>query len=245
MILYPRFSAADAQKVLEDVREDVEAGRPLRTLSPIGEHPLRQSGLVGGHPATDQQIQALDRAVREAVPPRRTSSDRGWGAAFDRDVSRALYQHLGDFLGATAQSGVWSFLSLVVFPDLVLERFPMRKGVPAERFLDGRRNTFSRLHQRRAIFGDLMDREDVQILEDDFVGLVDRDISSDHRLAAALIRRADQPPAGVDRRAFARELYKEALFEAKVTELRALDDEVLESVVGDLAERVRQRIKPS
>lgn len=245
MILYPRFSAADAQKVLEDVRTDVEAGRPPRTISPLGEHPLRQSGSVGGHPATDEQIQALDRAVRDAVPPGSAAADRNWGATFDREVSRALYEHLGDFLGATAQSGVWSFLSLVVFPDLVLERFPARKGLSAERFLEGRRNTFSRLHQRRAIFGDLMDREDVHILEDDFVGLVDRDISSDHRLAAALIRRAVRPPAGVDRRAFARELYKEALFEVKGTELRALDDETLESVVADLADRVRQRIKPS
>ncbi len=245
MILYPRFSASDAQKVLQDVRDDVKDGKPPRTISSIGEHPLRRSGLVGGHPATDQQIQALDSAVRNAVPPGSADTDRGWGAAFDCEVSRALYEQLGNFLGATAQSGVWSFLSLVVFPDLVLRRFPARKGLPAERFLEGRRNTFSRLHQRRAIFGDLMDREDVQILEDDFVGLVDRDISSDHRLAAALIRRAVRPLAGVDRRAFARELYKEALFEAKVTELRVLEDHVLATVVDDLAERVRQRIKPS
>lgn len=243
MILYPRFSDTSAQDVLETLKADVAAGREPSMLSSVGEHRLRETAPIGGHPAESGHILELDRAVRAAVPVSGRPGSRGWGADFDREVSRALLDSLGDALGATEQPGVWSFLSLVVFPDLVLRRFPAKRGVSEERFLDGRRNTFSRLYLRRSIFGDLMDQTDIEILEDDFVGLVDRDYSSDPRLAGALIRRVNNPPRGLDRRAFARELYKEALFEAKVTELRSLEDADLEAAVRDMAERVEARLR--
>lgn len=141
--------------------------------------------------------------------------------------------------GLTARGGrrqsrpeVWPYLTLVVLPDLAVRRFGAdRQGrLPRDRFRAGRRNVFYRAYLRAWILGDMLEDRELSLYEDELVGLVDRNLSADHRLARALSRQIAQLPQNGSRRVRAREGMKRIQFELRVTDVEALDERELEEL---------------
>jgi hypothetical protein len=91
---------------------------------------------------------------------------------FDQEVG-TLLTDLMDILPAdAAQEGVWSFISLVLLPDVAFWRWPNQQGKENYERLIGRpRNVFRRLWWRSYCIGDDLARE---LLEDEAVAIMER-----------------------------------------------------------------------
>lgn len=236
--IFPRFSPADEKRLLDEIAQDVRAGREASTLRENGLHPLRQWPATGGEPATEAELREIRRDLVSRLDALDAHAPADQGArvrAMDRAITDGLMATLGDDSGALFQPGVWTYLSMVLLPDVVLRRFGRFER---DRFVGNRRNTFSRLYLRGLIFGGFLDQEGVELLEDDFVGLVDRTLAGDHRLTRALAVATVQRPPGMPHRNFVRSLLEEAAREAVVTELGLLDETGLQLAVAEMIERI-------
>ncbi|GIH20696.1 hypothetical protein [Rugosimonospora africana] len=119
--------------------------------------------------------------VQEAV--RKIAHGSGWptpisryaGTDFDRRIAAELYRRMRILPADAASEDVWSFLSLVLLPDVALWRWPNPDRRPRYERLVGRpRNVFRRLWTRIHVLG-----EDVggRLYEDEAVGLLERPVS--------------------------------------------------------------------
>ncbi len=87
-----------------------------------------------------------------------------------------------------AQEGVWSFLSLIVLPDVALWRWPNTKQRDDyERILGYPRNVFRRLWWRSYVFGTEGGSVGTQIFEDEAVAILERTAIGGNRQLARTI----------------------------------------------------------
>lgn len=242
--IYPQLSRQHAVEALSELEERLRQGEAPRSLPDGTLDPRTRFNSFGGAPVSIPRLRELHDALSTALA---AAPDRG------RDADRRFDAIAGAFLvdwfetdGRSQASNpeIWPYLTILVLPDLAIRRFgPDRSGkLPRDRYLSGRRNIFYRTYLRSWILGDLLDDPELPIYEDELVGLVDRNLSADHRVArfiAAQIRalssdesRARTSSGGATRRDIVREGLKAIQYELRVTDLSSLDDSALEDATA-------------
>ncbi len=159
---------------------------------------------------------------------------------FDSAAGRVLYESLDIIPADAAAEGVWSFLSLVVLPEIGPWRFPDRAQ---DRLLGHPRNVFRRSWWRAHVLGPDLDAapERQQPLgEDELVQIMERPtLAANPTVACAvrdgIFRGAGRVPAA--RSEFARDLTKRMLRLTPFIAVDLLSVQELDSLLDQLIEQ--------
>lgn len=192
-----------------------------------------------GQPVTDGRIADVQARLRELA------DGRGWpkrldpaGAAeVDRGWGRLLHEGMQIMPVDAADEGVWSFLALVVVPDLSLWRWP---GAHRDRFIGLSQHAFGRLWWREWVLGSDMTGDvgtAAPLSEDELVALFRRrDLVANPVVARAIVRGVQR--SGVEGPARLATMKRVVVDLLRLTPARCLDvlDEVeLDQLVREVA----------
>lgn len=118
-LLWPRITRSVAETIFQtDVAQNIVPD--ARTT-----HPEMTYGTTGGR-ISASDVEQLRKAVLQVAERHGylTESNRGaGGSAFDREVARVLVAEMDLSWDEAGQPGIWSFLSLVVLPDVTAWRW--------------------------------------------------------------------------------------------------------------------------
>ncbi len=240
MYIYPRLRKADALEALRRLEAVLASGEVLAAFPDGGHHPKAIFPVSDGTPVHVNRLEDL-RA-------RMTSALAGLGES-TRQSDRRFDQIVGDVLNRwfeeegrsiASHPEVWPYLTIVVLPDFATRRFGPRPDgkLPPERFLADRRNVFYRAYLRAWVLGPILNDPEIELYEDELVGLVDRSFSADHRLArrvAENLLRLSSNPSG--RRHIARSSLKDIQYELRVTDMASLPEETMNALVDAIFNR--------
>jgi hypothetical protein len=172
VFLYPRLDAHRAALLGVEYQN-----LPLTELALRGaaHHPDAACAPTGGLPVPESHLHELQLTLRSlcedfGFPHALRTSKQG---EFDRLCGTILRRDMGIVPADAAEEGVWSFLSLVLVPELAPWRFPTRH---VERLLGKPRNALRRVWWRAHVLGPdltwvppgctpLNEDESVQIME--------------------------------------------------------------------------------
>lgn len=206
--VYPRLSRGYALSRLAEIRE-------VSQLDPERLAQLVQFQHPNSAPAATGTLVSVERlvSVREEV----SAEMEDWknrivgssSAAYDSRLGTILHSSLNIVSADAASEDVWNFLSLMLFPDLVYQRFP---NLSDERSLGTPRNTLRRVWLRREILGDLLTAGSPVLGEDELVGLFERTAFARNRRLVRVVAAVVLDYKGTAARSeFARRLYKRVL----------------------------------
>jgi hypothetical protein len=237
--LYPQLDHAASKRKLR-----TQADLSLDDLERQGEitHPDAAPAATGGHPVPADRLLELQagvrRIAREAGYP--APLPRGATQSFDRPAGAFLYRTMEIVPADAAEEGVWSFLSLVVVPEIGPWRFP---GRSEERLLGRPRNVFRRVWWRAWAFGADLDSAPpgcTPLGEDEFVQVMERPSLGGNRRTARAIRdslwRSEGGGLTVPRSELMREISRRIRAERSHRALDVLDDSQLAQLLDHLAE---------
>ncbi|MDT5014771.1 MAG: hypothetical protein QOD39_931 [Mycobacterium sp.] len=232
LYVWPRLPPASARALFADFLDADPV--TLRAASSTS-HPEAGPVAVGGVPVDDAIVGDVQRAVRELADglgfPKELS--RPAVASFDQPATRVLHECMSIVPADAASEEVWSFLSLVVLPDVAVWRFPARAD---ERILGRPRNVFRRLWWRAETIGSDVIDVPGGLGEDELVNVMERPtLAANPRTARALAwtlftRGGDVPVA---RSELMRDVSKRVLRRQAFVCMDALDDQQLQSVMDD------------
>ncbi|WP_029136589.1 DUF6339 family protein [Nakamurella lactea] len=184
-------------------------------------------------------LRELQAAVREVAVDcgYPTSGGKGTPALreFDQRCCRLLFERMDIVVADAASDEVWSFLSLVLLPDVAFWRFPnQREREDYERLLGRPRNVFRRLWWRAHNIGtelgpQLLEDEAVGILERSTIGgnpVIARGIASEH------LRRV-KSDVTVQRTELLRDVMKRIRRIAAIVSLGGIDPADLEALISE------------
>ncbi|MEA9984609.1 hypothetical protein [Subtercola sp. RTI3] len=234
-ILLPRLPSGIASVLFEE---------GLGKLAPATFHPAQVYSPIGGSRATQDELrnarhQVVDLAVGFGFPETASETRR---IAFDRGAAAVV---VGAFDLTWAEAGardVWSFLSLVLLPDVTHWRFP--QSTNRERWIatDLTRHTWSRLWWQATVFGGA---EDIllDLTESDLNQLLERrSIGGDPRLVQALGRAVVQDTNLVARRELIRDSSARIRRRLAFLDMRSLEDaqvtEMCKEIVAESARAI-------
>ncbi|EWS82470.1 hypothetical protein BF93_11980 [Brachybacterium phenoliresistens] len=233
--IYPQFDRDVAFEELAALENLLRAGMAPRPLADGMLHPATKFNGFGGVPVDVPRLRALRSALESAL-----SGAGAQGRDADRRFDVAVGQVLAhwfeeDGRGQASNPEIWPYLTIYVLPDLAIRRFgPDKSGrLPRDRYLSGRRNVFYRAYLRSWILGDLLDDPDLPLYEDDLVGLVDRNLSADHRIARMIGEQIRSIQSGEARREGVRGGLKSVQYELRVSDLASLTDESAKRVIAE------------
>ncbi|MEU1746606.1 hypothetical protein ACWD8I_03660 [Micromonospora arida] len=191
--VYPRLPAHIAEQLLthHTGRDLVELRRlsatadPRTTWYPTAPYRVAEDDLR----ALQQTVRAIATEANWPAPLSKTS-----GTAFDRLLAPALYRQMTIVPADTASEEVWSFLSLVLLPDVALWRFPNPLRRPGyDRIIGRPRNVYRRLWARIHSLGEDLG---AQLYEDEAVAILERPTLGAHPRVARAIAHAHLTTAG-------------------------------------------------
>ncbi|HMJ77118.1 MAG TPA: DUF6339 family protein [Iamia sp.] len=183
-LLYPRLPRAAAEAVLA-----AQAGLDLSALRSAAStaHPDGAPAATGGHPVAEHRLADLASRVREVAVKAGFPQELGDAQRFDRPCGTILFENMDIVTADAAEEAVWSFLSLVLLPEIGPWRFPNRS---TERMLGRPRNVLRRLWWRAWSLGVDLDNapEGCQPLgEDEFVQIMERpSVGNNPRIARSI-----------------------------------------------------------
>ena len=230
--VYPRLPLPFAMARISEIGETMSTGgvSGVQALA-TAEYPRAAPIATGGPVANSRQIANVRMAVLKTIEPWRRlgAVPRPQAAAFDLALGRMLHEHLRIIPADAAHDETWSFLTLVVFPDVAVLRFP---DMHVERLIGAPRNVLRRTWFRQEVLGDLLHSTDRPLGEDELVGLFERSaLARNHalirRLAVAVL--AYEGPSA--RSEWARDLYKRVTFVTGPRLLDALSDAELDAII--------------
>lgn len=236
--VYPRLPRRSGLAIIEDT-----SSWELDKLAASGstDHPDAAPVATGTRVAVSR-LEALQERVREAAVARGYPEPlrRGREWTFDSAAGRALYETMDIIPADAAAEGVWSFLSLVVLPEIGPWRFPDRAQ---DRLLGHPRNVFRRSWWRAHVLGaDLNAAPDGQqpLGEDELVQIMERPTLAGNPAVARAVR--DGIFRGAERVAsarseFARDLTKRMLRLTPFIALDLLGDDELADLVDELIDQ--------
>ena len=231
-MLYPRLPDEVARNIYAEVTDHAR-------LKPALQHFAQTYAPVGGRRATEPEIErfavaARDLATQYGFPEPASDSKR---IQFDRAAAALLGATLELSWAEASSAGVWSFIALVVLPDLTAWRF---KGSNVERWIasDLTRHTWARLWWQWIVFQPDLALLD-ELSESDLNQLLERrSIGGDPRLVVVLGRgvlNAGELGA-VPRRALIRDVTARAMRQLAYIDVRSLDDDDLHSLCSSLVQ---------
>lgn len=197
------------------------------------DHPNAAPVATGGRVADVDHIAKVRDAVVSAVDiwRERGSVGRADAAKFDLAIGRVLHDALQIIPSDAAHDEVWNFLTLVVFPDIAVLRFP---DMHPSRMLGSKRNALRRAWLRRDTFGDLTDRYPRPLGEDEMVGLFERSAMARNRPLIRALGSAVMEYSGPARSEWARALYKRVRYSTGPRSLDGFTEEDLAPLIrGD------------
>jgi len=236
-LLYPRLERPSARSLLAE-----RAGSRLGDLYSQSalSHPQAYPSATGGHPAPPGQIAEVRDAIRDAAresgypAPLTTHTTQ----SFDRPCANALYRSMRIVPADAAEEGVWSFLTLVVVPEIGPWRFP---AMADNRLLGRPRNVLRRLWWRAHSLGPDLESAPQgcrPLGEDEFVQIMERPSLGGNRRTATALRdalwRAESRGLSVPRSELMRELARRLLAQKSHILLHALNDEDLAGLLDRL-----------
>lgn len=202
--LIPRLEQGDALRRFLELDEAVKAGRDLTDLV-LTEDPFSAPNPTGGVVIKREEIESARSAVlrdlRDAELGFVDRGEREKRILLDAVLGRALDRHFPFIQADAGHNEVWIYLSLMVFPDVVLRRWPpststgRRKParramgpifadesseirLPRDRWIGqggGRDRNYLRTQWRRwRLFGDVLLQGRPPLGEDELVGLTER-----------------------------------------------------------------------
>ena len=231
-LVYPRLPLPFAKARISEITE-VMSGDGASGVQALArtEHAHAAPVATGGSVANSDQIANVRAAVLKTIEPwlRLGTVARPQAAAFDVALGRTLHEHLRIIPADAAHDETWSFLTLVVFPDVAVLRFP---DMHVDRLIGTPRNVLRRTWFRQEVLGDLLHSTDRPLGEDELVGPLERSaLARNHalirRLAVAVLA-YDGPTA---RSEWARDLYKRVTFSTGPRLLDALSDAELDEII--------------
>ncbi len=175
--VYPRLPREAAEALIAQLAES----EPEIGFS----HPKAVPYVVGT-PVPESKLKEVRDAVVASVDALSSSDGSGAESArWDLAVGEALYRTMEIVPSDASHEGPWAFLTLVVMPDLAIQRFPERHP---SRMYGGRRNAFRRTWWRHHILADRASRDGVRPLgEDEMVNIFERSkMARNHALARVL-----------------------------------------------------------
>jgi hypothetical protein len=232
--IYPQLARDEAVETLKQLEERLQSGAQPRSLPDGTLHPKTSFNGFGGTPVNAGHLREMHRSLKQvldAIPEGGRDADR----KFDATAGRFLVDWFEtDGRGQASNPEIWPYLTILVFPDLAVRRFgPDGSGkLPRDRYLSGRRNIFYRAYLRSWILGDLLSDPDLPLYEDDLVGLVDRNLSADHRVARIIAEQIRSLAGNDNRREMVRGGLKTIQYELRVTDLSSLDDDGVRDAVA-------------
>lgn len=242
MNLYPQLPHPAAEQLSEGLRRMSLADLTEKVAF---EHPDVFFTPTGGSRVSRRDLEKLRTALL-AIANECGYPNSGGEQAFDVAVAPALHSMMQVSASEAAKSGVWEFLSCVLFCDIVRWRFPGDAASPLERFLAGRRNTFQRLWWRGFVFHEPHASEPygliAQLGEDEAVQIMERPFLAGSRslsraVARELISASERHPR-ISRRVLIREAQKRMRRLGAFTSFEAIEDASLPAFVREIFERV-------
>jgi hypothetical protein len=244
-LLYPRLPTAVALSLirrfeplsLEELREESELSHPSAVFNP-----------VGGHRVSPARLELLRDGMRQLAddlgfPGELSGANRG---NFDRLFAEALYRGMAIVPGDAGHEGVWSFLSLVLAPELPVWRFP---GRTEERLRGQPRNAFRRLWWRAHMLGFGQDALLAQLTEDQLVQIEERPtIAGDIYVARAVASQlvlARQRHTHIAQEDLMRETAKHLIRLTPLVNIHALNEDQLSSLVAESFDRAASALGSS
>jgi len=243
--LYPRLEAAVAAKLIAEYSN--YSPRQLVSYSALS-HPQASIYPTGAKATVPTAVlEKLQIAIRH-VAGSYGYPDQGrtrTATPFDQQVGTILAETMEILPADAAQEEIWSFLSLVVLPDVAFWRWPNTDAKENyERILGRPRNVFRRLWWRSYCIGDDLSS---QLLEDEAVGIMERPTFGSCRsvaraTAAAHLRFVQENP-GIPRTELLRQAMKRlrrispviTLYALPAAELNALLDEIFGAALQAVA----------
>jgi hypothetical protein len=183
---YPRLPLRVADSMLAEQQGlSVTAATTLAAAS----HPQQEWHPTIPDRVTEKDLQQLrsdivDLAVAHGYP---AELPRGGYAIFEQELAMLAYQQMNIVPAEAAVGGIWSFLALVLLPDVTAWRWPSR---PRERFIGAdllvgnNRHAFGRLWARAYVLGNYCSAD---LIEDNMVQVLERStFGGDPRLARTI-----------------------------------------------------------
>ena len=238
IITFPRFPPAAAAERLVELT-------PLPAAE-LQQHSDFQHNQAYWYPTGGRVAKADLRELADAV--RGCAAEHGWPSplgsrsftttAFDRQLSRLLVDNMQIIPADAASDDVWSFLSLVLLPDVAFWRFPNTTGrADYERLLGRPRNVFRRLWWRAYTLGA---EASEALFEDEAVAVMERPtLAGDRRLARAIVDRhlaMAQADPKLPRTELLRQVTKRVRRLCAVLTVPALSDAQLRAIVEEVAD---------
>lgn len=186
-LLYPSIRRAVAERLIAEHRD-----RSLDELHRLGDvhHPEAAPPATGGHPVTPEKLRQVQARIREVAVAAGYPRPLANTQAFDRPCGTALLESLEIVTANAADEGVWSFLTLVVVPEIGPWRFPERH---TDRLVGRPRNVLRRLWWRAWALGPDLDDcppNATPLKEDEFVQIMERGAIGQNRPIAQAVRDA-------------------------------------------------------
>lgn len=185
MAVYPSLPPHIAAALLEEIGglEPVDLRRRSGTSHEMLQYPA--SGAI----VSEHQLQGIAEGLRDIAAAEGYPESIGNNAhvRFDRAAAGKLYSLMEISPWSAADDGVWSFLTLVVLPDVAVWRYPERHPL---RLIGGERNVFRRLWWRAEVLGPGPEDPPATLGEDQLVQIMERtdSIGRDPIVARALCR---------------------------------------------------------
>lgn len=242
-VLIPRLNAAQAAERFGEIEALLRGGASPAQLVRV-ELDGAVPNATGGKAPTLHDVTRWRAGVAERMHklPISTQTDQ---ALYSKELGKAIDDLIGPSRSDAGHDGIWSYFTLMLFPDLVVKRWGLSAdgNLSVDRWIGaqlGRDRNYLKLSWRNwGVLGEVMDEADPPLGEDEFLSLLERTALARNpriiKLAAREVIGLDAEH-GMGRSFFARELLKRITFQTGPLVLDLLDDSELAALVSEQAE---------
>lgn len=237
--VFPRLRRGTSREVLTALKEAVAHPEIDITSLIRFSHPAADPVPTGGTPVSTSELATIRSEVMARVGSLQEAKSVATQGRFDARLGLALHTHLPLIVSDAAHEEVWNFLTLCVFPDVLVARWP--KLDEARAFGSGR-NALRRTWWRQELLGDVMQvADDRRLMEDELVQLTERTaLARINGLSRKLAHRILEAPSGSSREDFSRALVRLVTRETGPLLLDVLDDSALDELIERAAHAAEQ-----
>lgn len=246
-VLIPRLSTGAAMTRLTFLQEELQRNTPAKDLV-IERLELGVPNPTGGRAATEDDLRCWRSGVLGALEGRGVGSTSE-NAAHSMHLGRAIVEVIRPSPSDGAHDGSWSFLSLMLFPDVLAARWPASDNssqLAKDRWIGkqvGRDRNYLKLAWRRwQVLGLVMSETQDAFGEDEFGALLERSaVARNGRLVQLAAREVAAHEGQLGRMEFTRALMRGLTALTGPLQLDVLSDEELAALVETTAAKVNGR----